>query len=293
MQIFVKGSFINLVFLKILWKAKLSLEKAIYKNLLVFSLALFVVSIFRPWLLEHGWSPFIPSMRKVSQFWSYQVVISRFHGASLKNSLVLMFQEFWFFREFGYPEVFQGWILVFLFQILAVTAGAISTVKEKVKGKPLPLICTIACVTLSLLLCYFQFLKQSTLRGGYAYTSIYFDMGFFLALISGILWTVPLWIYKMMQRKIVSLVLLLIATAIPTVLFITWLVILVRFYIRMNSGDFLFDWNRQLIGVTSQGVTTALYIPIFLLGLICIPLFFTSILFLYKEWQIRRKHNTY
>ena len=265
----------------------------IYKALLVVSLVLFVASIFLPWLSENGRSPLAvyPPIRIVSQFWSYQAVINVLYSSRLVDSFVLRFKEYWFSREFGYLNVFQGWILVFLFQILAVATGAISVVKEKVKGKPLALICTITCSTLSLILCYFQLLRQSAPGRGINYLSVNFDIGFCIALISVILWIVPLWIDKLLRRKIVSLILLLVATGIPTVLFVIGLAAILSFYIRMGGGDLWFDWNRQLIGVTSRGAGTAIYILNFVLGLICIPLFFASTLFLYKEWQNRKKQK--
>lgn len=269
----------------------MNLKKTIFKVLLVISLALSVISILLPWLWEKGRSPLAiyPPITSSSRFWSYQAVVNVFSGTHLTNSFVLRFQEYWIPSTLhAYPlNIYLGWFFVFVFQIIGIVAGATSTVKETVKGKPLPLILTITCSILSLILCCFQLFKQSAPGRGLVGLSVNFDIGFFIALISTVLWTVPLWIDKLMKRKTMSLILLLIASAIPTVLFIIGLVAILRFHIQMGGGNLWFDWNRQLIGVTSRGAGTAMYIPNFILGLISIPIFSASILYLYREWQSR------
>ncbi len=169
------------------------------------SLSLYVISVFLPWFIEHSQSPLaiFPPFRTVSRFWSFQVVMDNFQGNKLLNSLVLRFQEYWFVSPlYASPErVFQGWLFVFVFQILGVIAGATSVVKEKVRGKPLPLICAITCSILTLVVCFFQLVRQSAPGRGHAWTSISFDIGFFLALISVILWLVSPLIDKLMKQS--------------------------------------------------------------------------------------------
>lgn len=268
-------------------------KKRTYKALMVVSLALFVTSIFLPWVAEHRRSTL--GGRINSQFWSYQTIINVFYDTRRGYPLILRFQEYWFpSTEYAYPpNIYHGWFFVFVFQIIGIVTGAIGIFKENVKGKPLPLILTSTCLISSLILCGFQLLKQSAAGRSYigSISAPYFDIGFSLAIISTMLWTVPLWIDKLLKRKILSLILLLIATAIPTVLFIIVLAAILLWYIQMGGGDFWFDWNRQLIGVTSQGAGIAMYIPNFILGLICIPLFFASILLLYKELRNRRARS--
>lgn len=267
-----------------------------YRLLMVVSLSLYIISVFQPWLIERGTSPLAihPPFGSVSRFWSFQVVIDLLQGNKLLNSIVLKFQEYWFASpRYVFPSgLFHTWLGVFVFQILGVITGATSIIKEKVKGKPLPLICTITCSTLSLILCYFQLLNQSAPGRGFSSLSINFEIGFSLALISVILWTVPLWIDKLLKRKTMSLILLLIATVIPTVLFMVFLFNIVRFYIKMGSGSLWINWNVPAIGITSRGAGTGIDIRFFVLGLICIPLFFDSIRLLYKEWRDRKKQST-
>lgn len=227
---------------------------------MVVSLSLFAISVSQPWLIERGRSPLaiFPPLYSVSRFWSFQVVIDLLQGNKLLNSIVLRFQEYWFASpRYVFPSgLFHTWLFVFVFQMLAVVTGATSIVKEKVKGKLLPLICTVIFATLSLILCYFQLLRQSAPGRGFSSLSISFDIGFFLALISAILWTVPLWIDKLMKRKIVSLILLLITTAIPTVLFMVFLGNFLIFYTEMRGAKLWVDWNVNVIGLESRGRAT-------------------------------------
>jgi hypothetical protein len=84
---------------------------------------------------------------------------------------------------------------------------------------------------------------------------------------------------------------LLVVTAVPAVLFIIFLLNIIWFYIKMGGGSFLVDWHNYIIGVESQGAGTGINIWFFVLGLICTPLFITSILLLYKERQSRKKRK--
>jgi ABC-type phosphate transport system permease subunit len=92
-----------------------------------------------------------------------------------------------------------------------------------------------------------------------------------------------------MKRKTVFLILLLVVTAIPTVLFILNLVYILGSYIQTGGGYFRVDWHDQIIWLESRIGGVGMYIGLFVLALICIPLFFASILLLYKEWQTKKK----
>jgi hypothetical protein len=268
----------------------LSHKRIVHKVLLTVALTLFILSIVQPWLWEkeQGHLHIDPSIFIFKRLWSYQVVMEVFLGSRLAESFTLRFQEYWFFNEFEYPRnTFQGWFLIFIFQIMAAITGTISLVREKIRGKPLLLVCTLMCSFLSLILCIFQLLRQAGPRG-VDYSSINFDVGFSLALISLMFWTTPLWIFKLAERKILSLILLLVATAIPTVLFIKGIVSIFEFYIEMGGADFWLSWNQQLIGARARGIGRAIHLPFFVLALMCIPLFFISLLFLYRELQIRK-----
>lgn len=251
------------------------------------SLSLYVISVFLPWLIEVSFISY--RVRNVSTFWSFQVVMNN----KRVNPIVLRFQEYWFISSlYTSPEgVFQGWLFIFAFQILGIIAGAINIVKEKVKGKPLPMICTITCSILSLVLCCFQLLRQLAPGRGYLWLSASFDIGFRLAVISVVLWLASLLICRLRYRGIKRRIMFLIATAIPTVLFMVFLGNFLIFYIKMRGAKLWVDWNVNVIGLESRGAGTGVDIWFFALALICTPLFVASILLLYKEWQTKKKQK--
>jgi len=216
-----------------------------------------------------------------------------FLGGELLNSNILHFQDFWFLSEFSH--LYYGWFLVFVLQILGIITGAISIVKERVKNKPLPITLTMLCLIFSLVLLFFQ----SQLPRQYPFHSyVHTAIGFSTALVSVILWTFPLWNdrlkHEVGKRRIMFLILLFIESAIPTILFIGWLVTILEFYIKMGGGSFFVDWKRfgnPVIGVTSRGAGRGIDMLFLPLGLTCIPLFFDSTRLLYKEWKNRKKQE--
>jgi len=183
----------------------LSFRRAVYRLLMIVSLGLYVGSVLLPWLIEHGESPLDihPPIRNVSRFWSFQVVEDLFQGSRLVDTFVFKFREFWFASlSYAYPErVYRGWLLVFVFHMLGVIAGAISVVKENVREKPIPLFCAVACAILSLVVCSFQYVMQSAPGRGYSWLSVSFGIGFFLALISTMLWLFSLSIKKLYKQS--------------------------------------------------------------------------------------------
>jgi len=184
--------------------SQIKLRKTIYKAILVNSLALFVASIFLPWLSEYGISPLAisPRIRIVSQFWSFQAVINVFSGDRLITSHILRFQNLWFDREFGgYPNAYQGWMWLFMFQLLAVASGFLSIVREKVRGHPLPLISAISTSAVTLILGYHQLIRHSTSGRGFSSFSVNIDTGFLLAPFSVVLWLISLMIYVRSSKE--------------------------------------------------------------------------------------------
>jgi len=205
---------------------------------------------------------------------------------------VIQFQEYWFVSESS--DIYHGWFLVFVFQILGIITGAISIVKERVKNKPLPITLTMVCLILPLVLLFFQ--SQLLIHSFLSY--VHTAIGFSLALVSVILWTFPLWNDRVKQevgkRRIMFLIVLLIESAIPAILFIVGLIAILEFYIKMGGGYLLVDWKgfgNPIIGVESRGAGRGIDILFLPLGLTCIPLFFDSIRLLYKEWKNRKKQE--
>lgn len=94
-----------------------------------------------------------------------------------------------------------------------------------------------------------------------------------------------------MKGKTVFLILLLVVTAIPTVIFILNLILFLSYYLQ--GATFLWvNWNAPLdeeVMILYYDGGVGMYMWVFVLGLICIPLFFASVLLLYKEWQNRKR----
>jgi hypothetical protein len=175
----------------------------IYKAFRIGSLALFVTSVFLPWLTQHRAT--MIGGRISSQFWSFQAVINISYLGRQADSIILRFQEYWLPAvEYAYPlNIYHGWFFVFAFQMGGIVAGATSLVKEKVRGRSLPMILTTAFLVLSLILCGLQLFRQ--MEAGRSYLGYMsaptFDIGFVLAIISTILWTIPFLIGKLTKRN--------------------------------------------------------------------------------------------
>lgn len=188
-----------------MWQVKLSL-RSVYKALLVASLVVFVVSIFLPWLSESDQFPFLiyPPFHIHGQFWPFQAVLNMPSGDNVAGSFTLRFHEFWFARDFvnpnsgimdlyphlwRRPDIYRGWMFVFVFQMLGVAAGILSIVKERVKGHPLPLVCAVVASSATLILGYYQFLQHSGWEG-LGWLKVDVEIGFYFASISLILWLI-------------------------------------------------------------------------------------------------------
>jgi hypothetical protein len=86
-----------------------------------------------------------------------------------------------------------------------------------------------------------------------------------------------------MKRKTVFLILLLVATAIPTVLSIIGLGILLSFYIRMG-GNVQVWWHGNVIELAAHGEHLIMEnVVLFIFLGLCVPFFFASVLLLYRE----------
>ena len=83
--------------------------------------------------------------------------------------------------------------------MITVATGAIGILKQKVKDKPLPLIVSTICSIVALVLGCFQWLRQlewgGSMSNDITHFSVSFDIGFYLALISVILWLVSGWLH--------------------------------------------------------------------------------------------------
>lgn len=167
--------------------------------LMAVSLSLYTISVLLPWVIEYG---NLLEINHVNRSWSFQTVTEVFRGNRPMDLLVWRFLEYWFFPPFStylYLDISRDWFLVFGFQMIVVVTGAVGLVKEKVNGKPLPLVYSTICSILTLILGYFQWVRQLELRrqivNVFVASSVSFDMGYYLALISVILWLVSGWLH--------------------------------------------------------------------------------------------------
>jgi len=110
-------------------------------------------------------------------------------GQPFCGSYTLRFQEYWFDREHGgYPNVYQGWMWVLVFQIVTVALAVLTIVREKVKEHPLPFLGVISTSAVTLTLACYQLFRHSASGRGIAYLTVSIDTGFVLALSSLALW---------------------------------------------------------------------------------------------------------
>jgi len=171
------------------------------------SLSLYAVSVFLPWVVEDGWNSLV-SQYYIEKFWSFQWVGEVFRADKSIGLFVFRFFEYWSPQTYGlYAYVYQGWVLVLVFQILTVISGAVSILKQNVWGKPIPLVCSTICPITTLIVCYFQSVRQFELVRehvvlGYIPSTLSFDIGLYLALISVILWIISLSFDQIVHAKI-------------------------------------------------------------------------------------------
>jgi len=184
----------------------LGIRKRISKVLLTVSLALSVVSIFQPLLIEQGTSPLAiyPPIRSIGRFWSYQSTRDVYQGDLLIVSYTVSFQEYWFDGgKYGmHSSVYLGWMLVFLCQISTVAIGLVSIVKERVKGYPLLTVCAVAASTITIILCVYQMGRHLDSGRGFGWHMAWFDVGFLFALLSFVSWLILLLIFRHRSRKL-------------------------------------------------------------------------------------------
>lgn len=172
------------------------------------SLSLYALSVFQPWVVEDGWNLLVSRYYNIQKFWSFQLVIEVFRDDKLTDVFVFRFFEYWTPQTDGrYAYVYQGWVLVLAFQILTVISGAVSILKQKVRGKPIPLVCSTICSIATLIVGYFQSVRQFELVRehvvlGYIPSTLSFDIGLYLALISVILWIISLSFDQIVHAKI-------------------------------------------------------------------------------------------
>ncbi|MDH7477656.1 MAG: hypothetical protein QHH17_04660 [Candidatus Bathyarchaeota archaeon] len=181
-------------------KAKItlpSLEKGFsmfkWKKLMVFAIIIYLISFFTPWIWQQYSFIIIelhpeiyppPSVPREGWFWSFMSIIR----TTLNDNKVLPFWNYWFNMQEPY---YQGWLGVFIFQVLTLTMAFI-TVLRKTVDKKLGAAATALLSTISPILCIYQHSLQLT---PHVSTSQFF-VGFWLSIISSIMSFVSFWLVK-------------------------------------------------------------------------------------------------
>jgi len=98
-----------------------------------------------------------------------------------------MFHQYWFSHQLG-----LGWMLIFVFQMLMIATGALCIVRERVRGRQLPLIAAISTSAAAVPLGGYQFFRHWAL--GFDVLLVSIEIGFAFGALSSILWLVTLFI---------------------------------------------------------------------------------------------------
>ncbi|MGQ9530937.1 MAG: hypothetical protein ACUVQX_05855 [Candidatus Bathycorpusculaceae bacterium] len=165
---------------KITWK-DFSLKK--WKTLMIFATVIYVISLFTPWIWEQysfiiiGLHPEIyppPSVPREGWFWSFMAFIR----TTWNDNRVSLFWDYWFNKN---EPHYQGWLGVFIFQILTLSMALI-TILRKTGDIKLGATATALLSIVPPILCVYQHSLQLTYYVG---TSQFF-VGFWLSIISSI-----------------------------------------------------------------------------------------------------------
>ncbi|MGB9756465.1 MAG: hypothetical protein ACPLVJ_01620 [Candidatus Bathyarchaeales archaeon] len=163
-----------------------------WKKLMIFATIIYLTSLFTPWIwMQYSFiiimHPEIyppPSVPREGWFWSFMAVIHTTRG----GDKVLLFWNYWFNSQEPY---YQGWLGVFIFKILTLTIAFI-TILQKSGNKKLATATTALLSVQPPILCVYQHSLQLTYYVG---TSQFF-VGFWLSIISSILFFVSFWLVK-------------------------------------------------------------------------------------------------
>ncbi|MEM3700904.1 MAG: hypothetical protein QXL57_08605 [Candidatus Bathyarchaeia archaeon] len=164
-----------------------------WKKLMIFATIIYLISFFTPWIwqqysfliIEHRpeiYPP--PSVPREGWFWSFMAVIR----TTRNENKVLPFWDYWFNRQEPY---YQGWLGVFIFQVLTLSMAFIALLR-KGGDKKVGVAATALLSILSPILCVYQHSLQLTY---YVCTSQFF-VGFWLSIISSIMFFVSFGLVK-------------------------------------------------------------------------------------------------
>jgi len=176
-------------------KAKITLpSKEIFlldkwKLLMSFATITYVIAFFTPWVWEHYvfnimWPEIYPcpGVPREGWFLSFLAIIR----TTRNDYKIPLFCDYWFnVNSIPFHGSYSGWIGIFIFQFLTVLMALI-TVRRKNRDKRLGTVVTAVLSSIAPILCIYQ----QTLQLSYSVVTSQFFIGFWLALISSILFFV-------------------------------------------------------------------------------------------------------
>jgi hypothetical protein len=158
-----------------------------WRKLMIFATITYLTSFFTPWIWQQYSFIIIelhpeiyppPSVPREGWFWSFMAVIR----TTRNDNNVLLFWNYWFNMQEHY---YQGWLGVFIFQVLT-SAMALITILRKTGDKKLGAAATLLLSVVPPILCVYHYSLQLTI---YVATSQFF-VGFWLSIISSIIFFV-------------------------------------------------------------------------------------------------------
>jgi len=160
-----------------------------WKLLMSFTTIIYVIAFFTPWVWEHYVFNVMqpetypsPAVPREGWFLSFLAIIR-----TTRNDYRLsLFWDYWFdVNSIPFHGSYSGWIEIFIFQFLTVLMALI-TVHRKNRDKQLGTVVTAVLSSIAPILCVYQ----QPLQLSYSVVTSQFFIGFWLALISSILFFV-------------------------------------------------------------------------------------------------------
>jgi hypothetical protein len=158
-----------------------------WRKLMIFAAITYLTSFFTPWIWQQYSFVIIelhpeiyppPSVPREGWFWSFMAVIH----TTRNDNKALLFWNYWFNMQ---EPHYQGWLGVFIFQVLTLSMALI-TILRKTGDKKLGATATALLSIVPPILCFYQHSLQLTY---YVVTSQFF-VGFWLSIISSIIFFV-------------------------------------------------------------------------------------------------------
>jgi hypothetical protein len=160
-----------------------------WKLLIFLATITYTIAFFTPWIREHYFFSIMlpeiypsPAVPREGWFWSFLAVIR----TTRNDYRILLFWDYWFdVSSIPFHGGFSGWIGIFIFEFLTILIALI-TIHRKNKDKWLGTVITAVLSIMAPILCVYQ----QPLQLSYSVVTSQFSIGFWLALISSIVFLV-------------------------------------------------------------------------------------------------------